>query len=116
MRLVFFLLLSCFSLSVSAAYSPALPNRTSTSSVNTINKSNKPDQLKRYINLIKKRASEVDTDLAFLIVLCVLLPFIAVLVKEGRASSRFWISLLLTALFWLPGVIYSLLVILQKDK
>jgi len=40
------------------------------------------------------------------------LPPLAVYLHEGVINSKFWISLLLTLLFWLPGVIYALIVIL----
>lgn len=58
---------------------------------------------------------EVDAELTLLVILAVLLPPLAVYLKEGEINSRFWISLLLTLLFWLPGMIYSLLVVLNKD-
>ncbi|MES2799332.1 MAG: YqaE/Pmp3 family membrane protein [Bacteroidota bacterium] len=45
-----------------------------------------------------------------LIILAILLPPLAVGIYEG-ITTRFWISLLLTLLFWLPGVIYAILVV-----
>ncbi|RNI29358.1 YqaE/Pmp3 family membrane protein [Rufibacter latericius] len=45
------------------------------------------------------------------IILAILLPPLAVFLHEGEVGSRFWISLLLTILFFLPGVIYALLVV-----
>lgn len=62
-----------------------------------------------------KEGQEVDAELTLLVILAVLLPPLAVYLKEGEINSRFWISLLLTILFWLPGMIYSLLVVLNKD-
>jgi uncharacterized membrane protein YqaE (UPF0057 family) len=44
------------------------------------------------------------------IILAVLLPPLAVFLHEG-INNRFWISLLLTILFFIPGVIYALLVV-----
>ncbi|MDB5261554.1 MAG: hydrogenase expression protein [Adhaeribacter sp.] len=44
------------------------------------------------------------------IVLAVLLPPLAVFLHDGL-NTRFWISLILTLLFWIPGVIYALLVV-----
>jgi len=46
-----------------------------------------------------------------LIVLTVLLPPLGVAIHSGL-SSPFWISLVLTLLFYLPGLIYSLYIIL----
>ncbi|MBC3538706.1 YqaE/Pmp3 family membrane protein [Rufibacter sp. H-1] len=45
------------------------------------------------------------------IILAILLPPLGVFLHEGDVNSRFWISLLLTLLFFIPGVIYALLVV-----
>ena len=63
----------------------------------------------------KHSGQDVDVELTLLVILAVLLPPLAVYLKEGEINSRFWISLLLTLIFWLPGAIYSLLVVLNKD-
>jgi uncharacterized membrane protein YqaE (UPF0057 family) len=47
-----------------------------------------------------------------LVILAILLPPLAVYLHQGEVNTKFWISLLLTLLFWLPGVIYALIVIL----
>ncbi len=46
-----------------------------------------------------------------LIVLAILLPPLAVYCKERDTSANFWIDLLLTLLFWVPGIIFAMLVI-----
>jgi len=46
-----------------------------------------------------------------LIVLAFLLPPAAVAAKSGLSQS-FWINLVLTLIFWIPGVIHALLVVL----
>ncbi len=45
------------------------------------------------------------------LILCFLIPPLGVYIYEGAITSNFWISLLLTLFFFLPGVIYSLLVV-----
>jgi uncharacterized membrane protein YqaE (UPF0057 family) len=45
-----------------------------------------------------------------LAVLCILLPPLAVYLAMG-IGTEFWISILLTLLFWIPGVIYAFVVI-----
>lgn len=45
-----------------------------------------------------------------MIILAILIPPLAVGLYEG-ITSRFWISLLLTLLFYIPGMIYALLVV-----
>jgi uncharacterized membrane protein YqaE (UPF0057 family) len=51
-----------------------------------------------------------DTDLILLVILAILLPPVAVFLKRGL-DVMFWISLLLTLIFWFPGVIFALLVV-----
>lgn len=46
------------------------------------------------------------------IILAIFLPPVGVAVHEG-ITQRFWISLVLTVLFFVPGLIYSLYVILK---
>lgn len=62
----------------------------------------------------KKNNNEPSTNKTLLIILAILLPPLAVYLHEGEVNSKFWISLLLTLLFWLPGVIYALLVVLDE--
>lgn len=63
-----------------------------------------------------KRAGKAsDTNTLLLVILAILLPPLAVYLHEGEINNRFWISLLLTLLFWLPGVIYALVIILGDN-
>jgi uncharacterized membrane protein YqaE (UPF0057 family) len=55
------------------------------------------------------RHSSGDTPDWVIAVLCILLPPLAVFLRLG-IGSEFWISLLLTLLFWIPGVIYAFIV------
>jgi len=55
--------------------------------------------------------NDADTNTILLVILAILLPPVAVLVHQGELNSKFWIALLLTLLFYLPGLIYALLVI-----
>lgn len=57
-------------------------------------------------------ASEPSTSTLLLVILAILLPPLAVYLHQGTINCKFWLSLLLTLLFWLPGVIYALFVIL----
>lgn len=60
----------------------------------------------------RKAGKEPSTNTLLLVILAILLPPLAVYLHQGVINSKFWISLLLTLLFWLPGVIYALIVIL----
>lgn len=61
----------------------------------------------------KKAGSDVQTNTVLLAILAVLLPPLAVGLHEGQLNGKFWLSVLLTLLFWLPGVIYALIVVLS---
>ena len=63
----------------------------------------------------RKAGKEPSTNTLLLVILAILLPPLAVYLHEGEINNRFWISLLLTLLFWLPGVIYALIIILGNE-
>ena len=71
-------------------------------------------ELKAY-KAAKKAGKEPSTNTLLLVILAILLPPLAVYLHQGEINSKFWISLLLTLLFWLPGVIYALIVILGNN-
>jgi uncharacterized membrane protein YqaE (UPF0057 family) len=48
-----------------------------------------------------------------LVILAILLPPLAVYLHEGVINGKFWLDLILTLLFWLPGLIYALIVVLS---
>lgn len=63
----------------------------------------------------KRAGKEPSTNTLLLVILAILLPPLAVYLHQGEINNKFWISLLLTLLFWLPGVIYALIVILGNN-
>ncbi len=64
----------------------------------------------------KKAGMEPSTNTLLLVILSFLLPPLAVYLHQGEANNKFWLSVVLTLLFWVPGVIYSLIVVLGADK
>jgi len=88
-----------------------------TTEFNNLSKKEKRERLKevkKQLNLFKaNRAKGMETDdrTILLVVLAILLPPLAVYLHQGEINTKFWISLLLTILFWVPGIIYALLVI-----
>lgn len=54
-----------------------------------------------------------DTELLLYIILSILLPPLAVYLLYG-ISTNFWISVILTILLWLPGVIFALIHVLNR--
>jgi len=59
--------------------------------------------------------AEGNTNTVLLCILAILLPPLAVYLYEGEVNNRFWISIILTLLFWIPGIIYALVLILSKS-
>ena len=66
--------------------------------------------LKSALKEAKKAGS--DTDNLLLIIIAILLPPLAMALYDG-ITNRFWISLLLTLLFYVPGLVYTLYIILS---
>lgn len=69
--------------------------------------------LKKALKTAKKQQAS-DLDLTLLIILAILIPPLAMGLYDG-ITKRFWISLLLTLLFFVPGLIYTLVVILREN-
>lgn len=70
-------------------------------------------QIKRELRKAKhseRNSSEVNQVL--LVILAIFIPPLAVYLKDGLHTS-FWIDVILTLLFFLPGVIYALLIVLD---
>ena len=44
----------------------------------------------------------------------ILLPPLGIFLARGL-SGEFWIGVVLTILFWLPGIVYALAVVLRPD-
>ena len=76
-------------------------------------------QERRYERVLQKvRTEEMRQEAAgqeinaIALILAIFIPPLGVLVHEGgQITSRFWISLVLTLLFFFPGMIYSILVV-----
>lgn len=60
----------------------------------------------------KNEGKEPSTNTLLLVILAILLPPLAVYLHEGVINNKFWIDLILTLLFFLPGIIYALIVVL----
>jgi uncharacterized membrane protein YqaE (UPF0057 family) len=60
---------------------------------------------------IAQKVHKNDDNQLIAAIVAIFIPFIGVLIYEGSITSHFWISLLLTLLLYVPGLVYSLLVI-----
>jgi uncharacterized membrane protein YqaE (UPF0057 family) len=55
----------------------------------------------------------VDDEIILLIVLCFILPPLAVYLKYNEAGKPFWVNVILTLLCGLPGIIHALYHVLK---
>ena len=69
-------------------------------------------QLQAYKDASKAVSSADGSDVLYAI-LAILLPPLAVALYEDGITAHFWISILLTICFWIPGVIYALIIVLS---
>lgn len=58
-----------------------------------------------------KHGEKINDNKLLAIIFAILIPPVGVVLYENKVTTKFWISLLLTFIFWLPGMIYSLLVV-----
>jgi uncharacterized membrane protein YqaE (UPF0057 family) len=65
----------------------------------------------RQFKKAKRSGEDPDIGKLLLTLIALILPPLAVYLHQGEINSKFWISLLLTLLIWVPGVVYALLVI-----
>lgn len=123
--LSFLVFLLVQSLSVHALIIPMneknVPAAAVTESVNQFNhlskkeKKSRISEVKAQLKLFKANKHEGkanDERTILLVILAILLPPLAVYLYENAITTKFWISLILTLLLWVPGVIYALLVVL----
>lgn len=101
--------------SVVSSPAPALSARLETARTEQQLTRSQERRYERVISKVKRAeakqaatGSKVD---AVELILAIFLPPIGVLVHEHGINSKFWISLLLTLLFFFPGMIYSILVV-----
>lgn len=97
--------------SIERGWSDAIRNRLQSMSAAERKewKVNLRSELRRFKQKRPEGSADVSTLLLTLIAL--ILPPLAVYLHQGTINSKFWISLLLTLLIWVPGVVYALLVI-----
>ena len=128
-----FILLTFISVNVNASSSETITTKTSTEksketindvvvqdamlqfkSLSRVERKQKYAEAKKMMKAYKaqKANGEPSTNTILLAILAILLPPLAVYLHEGEINNKFWLDLLLTLLFFLPGVIYALIVVL----
>jgi uncharacterized membrane protein YqaE (UPF0057 family) len=80
--------------------------------IRSIKLSDYSKNLPAYARDMGEMQAEGAVSTLLLVILAIILPPLAVFLHQGEINNKFWISLLLTLLFFVPGQIYSLLVVL----
>ena len=62
-----------------------------------------------------ERKAEAVASKVLQVIFAILIPPLGVYLHEGEINNRFWIDLLLTLLFFLPGMIYALIIVLGDN-
>lgn len=96
------------------------PESVKLSSVNS-NSTDKNQLFESFITINSKAADDNfykssgggSDDKVLYVIICIFIPFLAVALFQNSITSDFWIDLILTLLFYLPGLIYGLWVILR---
>ncbi len=69
-------------------------------------------QQKNFSGSLDQNKLAAGDDVLLYVILAILLPPLAVGLFDDGLTTRFWIDLILTLLFFIPGVIYALIVVL----
>ena len=69
---------------------------------------NKAGEMYDAFNKVTVNSRQVDD--VVLIILGIFIPPLAVYLYEGTVTANFWVDLLLTLLFWIPGIVFAMLV------
>jgi uncharacterized membrane protein YqaE (UPF0057 family) len=124
--LIIIALISIFHTTAMAAILPptnSTDSKTSTivneavSEFNNLSKTEKKERISKVKAVIQqyktnlKNGEEINDKKLLAIIFAILIPPVGVVLYENKVTTKFWISLLLTFIFWLPGMIYSLLVV-----
>lgn len=110
----------------SAASLPSLPSnepdpvtvKAAVKDFNNLSKKEKREKVKEVkmamkdFKANKNSSAAPSTNTLLLVILAILLPPLAVYLHQGEINNKFWIALILTLLFFVPGIIYALIVIL----
>ncbi len=123
LTILFFAAITLFNTTLHAAILPPASNKTeaqikvAVNEFNTLSKAEKKERVSKVKSAIQqykanlKNGERIDDNKLLAIIFAILIPPVGVVLYENKVTTKFWISLLLTFIFWLPGMIYSLLVV-----
>lgn len=89
-----------------------LKNVASVVRVNKSNTASYQESVSKEQSLIKAFAAKPGKGV--LILLAFLIPILAIYLHQGEVNKKFWIGLVLSLLFWVPAIVYALIVVTKK--
>lgn len=81
-----------------------------------VEKNNGIQKLKKDNKEQSQKKHRTGYSMFWLVLFCFLLPPLAVGMARSVSEKEFFISLLLTVLLWVPGVVYALLIVFDKIR
>ena len=94
---------------------PKLSNTKPNKTITELSKQEKKIIKQRVKGIVKTHKKELkqkqNDETIILALLSIFLPPLAVYLYEDSITTNFWVDLILTLLFWIPGIIFALLVI-----
>lgn len=121
--IIFFAAITLFSTTLQAAILPPTTDNTeaqikeAVNEFNSLSKAEKKNRISKVKSKIQeykanlKNGESIDDNKLLAIIFAILIPPVGVVLYENKVTTKFWISLLLSFIFWFPGMIYSLLVV-----
>lgn len=100
-----------------AATNTAVQIKKAVNEFNNLSKTDKKERVSKVKAAVQQfkanlnNGERIDDNKLLAIIFAILIPPVGVVLYENKVTTKFWISLLLTFIFWLPGMIYSLLVV-----
>jgi uncharacterized membrane protein YqaE (UPF0057 family) len=88
---------------------PLLVDYSKNYRINNVGNSSKELFINNYSNNSAARSGDVNE--VVLAILCIFIPPLAVFLYEDSITTNFWIDLIATLLFWLPGIIVAFLIV-----
>jgi len=97
----------------------AITLKSATEEFKSLSKAERKDRIKEakaafkeYKKEKKAGKAEGGSNTLLEIIVTILLPPVGVLIHQGKVDNKFWIDLILWLLFYIPGLIYGLIVVL----
>lgn len=77
----------------------------------SMSRAERRQKTREFRKALRNAADDISENTLLLVIVAILLPWLAVLLHQGEFNSKVLIALILWLLFYIPGLIYALIVI-----